>query len=78
MIMVIHFSESSAEIIKQVLQNDLNNVEKWLASYRLVLSQNKTKWMLFGNKQKLEHCSEYRVQLLGKKVERVSSVCYTR
>ena len=27
---VICFSDSSAEIIKQVLQNDLNNVEQWL------------------------------------------------
>ena len=27
---VIYFSDSSAEIIKQVLQNDLSNVEQWL------------------------------------------------
>ena len=39
---VIYFSDSSAEIIKQVLQNDLNNVEQWLASNRLVLNQSKT------------------------------------
>ena len=40
---VINFSDPSAEIVEQVLQNDLNNVEKWLASNRLVLNQNKTK-----------------------------------
>ena len=40
---VMYYSDSSADVIKQVLQNDLNNVEKWLASNRLVLSQNKTK-----------------------------------
>ena len=48
---VINFSDPSAEIVEQVLQNDLNNVEKWLASNRLVLNQNKTEWMLFGTRQ---------------------------
>ena len=40
---VINFSDPNAEIVEQVLQNDLSNVEKWLASNRLVLNQNKTK-----------------------------------
>ena len=39
---VIYFSGSCTEIIKQVLQTDLNNVEKWLASNRFELNQNKT------------------------------------
>ena len=56
---VIYFSDVSAEIIKQVLQNGLNNVEQWLASNRLVLNQSKTKWMLFGTRQNLEHCSDH-------------------
>ena len=56
----------------------MNNVEKWLASNRLDLNQNKTKWMLFGTKQNLEHCLDHRAQLNGKEIERVSSFCYTR
>ena len=52
---IIYFSDFSAEIIKQVLQNDLNYVEQWLASNRLVLNQSKTKWKLSGTR-KLEHC----------------------
>ena len=48
---VINFADPSAEIVEQVLQNDLNNVEKWLVSNRLVLNQNKTKLMLFGTRQ---------------------------
>ena len=32
--------------------------------------------MLFGFRQKLEHCSDHRVQLHGKEIERVSSFCY--
>jgi len=68
---VIYFSGSCTEIIKQVLQTDLNNVEKWLASNRLLLNQNKTKWMLFGTRQKLKHCSDHRVQLHGKEIERM-------
>ena len=40
---VIFFSDFSAEITKQVLQNDLNDVfEQWLESKRLVLNQSKT------------------------------------
>lgn len=54
----------------------MNNVEKWLASNRLDLNQNKTKWMLFGTKQNLEHCLDHRAQLNGKEIERVSSFCY--
>lgn len=50
--------------------------KQWLASNRLVLNQNKTKWMLFGTRQKLEHCPDHRVQLHGKEIERVSSFCY--
>ena len=49
--MIIYFSDSSAEIIKQVLQNDLNHVEQWLASNRPVLNQSKTKWKLFGTRK---------------------------
>ena len=73
---VIYFSDSSAEIIKQVLKNDLNNVEQWLASNRLVLNRSKTKWVLFGTRQKLEHCSDHRIQLHRKEIDRVSSFCY--
>ena len=39
---VINFADPSAEIVEHVLQNDLNNVEKWLVSNRLVLNQIKT------------------------------------
>ena len=60
---VVYFSDSSAEIIKQVLQNDLDNVEQWLASNRLVANQRKTKCILFGTRQKLELCSDQRIQL---------------
>ena len=62
---VIYFSDSSTEIIKQVLQNDLNSVEQLFAGNRLVLNLSKTKWMLFGTRQKLEH-SDHRIQLHGK------------
>ena len=40
-------------------KKDLNNVEKQLAKNRLVLDQNKTNWMLFATRQKLEHCSDH-------------------
>ena len=62
---VIYFSDSCPDVIKQVLQNDLTNVEKWLVSNRLILNQSKTKWMLFGTRQKLEHCPDYKIELHG-------------
>ena len=74
---VIYFSDFSAEITKQVLQNDhLNNVEQWLASNRLVLNQSKTKWMPFGTRQNLEDCSDHWIQLHWKEIDGVSSFCY--
>ena len=47
---VSDFSDSNSEIIKQVLQNDLNSVNQWLVSNRLVLNQSETKWMMFGTR----------------------------
>ena len=41
---VIYFSATSPGLIKQVP----NNVEQWLQENKLVLSQSKTKWILFG------------------------------
>ena len=48
-----------------------------LASNRLVLNQSKTKWMLFGTRQKLEHCSDHKIQLLGEEIDRLWSFCYS-
>ena len=44
--------------------------------YRLVLNQSETKWMLFGTRQKLEHCSDHTIQLHWEEIDRVSSFCY--
>ena len=46
------------------LQNDLIYVEQWLQENKLVLNQSKTKWMLFGTRQKLEHSSDIEIQTL--------------
>ena len=73
---VIYFSDTSPDLIKQVLRNDLNYVEQWLQENKLVLNQSKTKWMLFGTRQKLEHSSDTEIQLHGQNIERVKSFCY--
>ena len=52
------------------------DIDQATTNNRLVLDQNKTKWMLFGTRQKLEHCSDHRVQLHRKEIEGVSSFCY--
>ena len=61
---------------KQILQNDLNYVEQWSQENKLVLNQSKTKWMLFGTRQKLEHSSDIAIQSHGQKIKRVSSFYY--
>ena len=73
---VIYFSATSPGLMKQVLQNDLNYVEQWLQENKLVLNQSKTKWMLFGTRQKLEYSSDIAIQSHGQNIERVSSFCY--
>ena len=73
---VIYFSATSAGLIKQVLQNDLIYVEQWLQENKLVLNQSKTKWMLFGTRQKLEHSSDIEIQFHGQNIDRVSNFCY--
>ena len=34
--------------------------------------------LLFGIRQKLEHCSDRRIQLHGKEIERAIKLCYFR
>ena len=62
--------------LKQTLQNDLNNVGQWLQENKLVLNQSKTKWMLFGTRQKLEHSSDIVIQSHWQNIDRVSNFCY--
>ena len=32
--------------------------------------------MLFGTRQKVEHCSDHKIKLHGKEIDRVSRFCY--
>lgn len=61
---VIHFSDTSLGLNMQV-QNDPNYVEQWLQENKLELKWSKTKSMLFGTRQKLEHSSDTEIQLRG-------------
>ena len=61
---IIHFSDTSLGLNMQV-QNDPNYVEQWLQENKLELKWSKTKWMLFGTRQKLEHSSDTEIQLRG-------------
>ena len=71
------FSDTSPGLTKLTPQNDLNSVEQWLHENKLVLNQSKTKWMLFGTRQKLEHSSDIVIQSHGQDIERVTSFCYS-
>ena len=60
---VIYFTGPTSTIILQTLQEDINNISKWLINNKLILNHSKTKWMLFGTRQKLEQCTEINIEL---------------
>ena len=66
---VIYFTGPTSTIILQTLQEDINNISKWLIKNKLILNHSKTKWMLFGTRQTLEQCSEINVELNEKSIE---------
>ena len=59
-----------------VLQDDLNRVEQLVTNSKLVLSQSKTKSMLFGTKSKLESVENFTIQLQGRNIEKVTNFNY--
>ena len=73
---VIYFTGPTSSIILQTILEDINNISKWLINSKLILNYNKTKWMLFGTRQKLEQCTEINIELNQKSVERVFQFCY--
>ena len=47
------FASNNVEDIDYKLNQDLDNVNKWLIANKLTLNQSKTEFMLIGSRQKL-------------------------
>ena len=70
----IYYSSKDVNDIVRIMNNDLNNVDNWLASNKLSLNVNKTHFMLIGTPQKLAHlCNDdLNVNIKGNRLQRVN------
>ena len=57
---------------------DINNISKWLINNKLILNHSKTKWMLFGTRQKLEQSTEINIDCQSKKHRKSVSILLLR
>ena len=58
------------------LRLELTMVCEWLKANRLTLNVKKTKYMVFGSKQKLRHKPDLNINIDGQKLERVEVMKY--
>ena len=58
------------------IQEDIQRVEQWMKSNKLVLNLTKTKTLLFGTAQKLAGATNFKILIQGKEIDRVSKFCY--
>ena len=72
---VIYTTGLESDCIMTEIQEDLQRVEQWMKNNKLVLNLTKTKFMLFGTKQKLANVP-FKIQLHGGDIERVRNFCY--
>ena len=71
------YSSAETQIeIKLTLQIELTIVCEWLRANKLTLNANKTKYVIFGNKQQLLTKPDLNLCVRPSKIERVSSMKY--
>ena len=68
---VIYFSDKNPATLMKTLQDDLNNVVKWMEDGRLILNQKKTKCMLFGTYQRLDYVTGFNIKIGTESIEKV-------
>ena len=73
---VIYYSGCHVNVIRKNLQEDLQRVEQWLTSNRLILNQSKSKGLLFGTRQLLQTSPDFVLQIQGEDIERVTKFNY--
>ena len=73
---VLYFTSLCSSEINKVVQDDLNQVAKWIERNKLILNHSKTKTMLFGSRQNLSKSPHLCIQLHGKILEKVPKFNY--
>ena len=73
---IIFYTGLDTNEIMRFLQEDLNRVAQWMENSRLILSERKTKLMLFGTKPRLNKVSSFNVQINGHDIERIPKFSY--
>lgn len=73
---VIYYSNTNQSTIIKTLQDDLDNVVRWLENGRLILNQSKTKCMLFGTYQKLATQTDFNIKIGGNVIDKVQKFLY--
>ena len=73
---VIYFEGTTEMGIADILQQDFDNVAKWMTENKLIMNFSKTKCMLFGTRQKLNKESDFEIKLTDQPLERVTKFKY--
>ncbi len=69
------FSNMSVEIVL-TMQIELETVNQWFRAIRLTLNTEKTKFIIFGNKNKLGNVGNVELTMNNERIERVTSFKY--
>ena len=72
----LYMSAKSQIEIKLTFQIELTVVCEWLRANKLTLNASKTKYVIFGTKQKLTNKPDLNLTVGDSKIERVSSMKY--
>ena len=73
---VLYFTSLCSPEINKVVQDDLNQVAKWIECNKLILNHSKTKTILFGSRQNLVKSPNFCIKLHGNILEKVCKFSY--
>ena len=72
----ISASSSNLKYIEKLINEDLDNINKWLIANKLSLNAIKTKYMIFATCQKLKNCMEVDLKFNGSSITRTDKKDY--
>ena len=72
----ISASGSNLKYIEKLINEDLDNINKWLIAKKLSLNAIKTKYMIFATCQKLKNCMEVDLKFNGSSITRTDKKDY--
>ncbi len=72
----LYYSNSSYVDLKVAIRDDIGSVSEWLRCNKLILNTKKTKFMIFGSKNKLREVHDAPIYINGDLIERVDCFEY--